>query len=109
MKSTFVLLGMLAALSANIPAIAAPDTNSSSVKIDGDTKVSTIDGVAGIANESGNILELKDGELSLNGTVVYKKKGVLKVRLVHKDATFSLTVDGKNVPLPNIKPAPALT
>lgn len=108
MKSIFVLISMLAALSATTLASAAVP-NSGSVKVEGDAMVSTLHGVGGTMNENGNILELKNGELSLNGIVVYKKKGVLKVRLVHKAETFSLTVNGKNVPLPAIKQAPALT
>jgi hypothetical protein len=108
MKSTFVLLSMLAALSVTAVVSAAPNNNGS-VKVEGDAMVSTLDGVGGTVHENGNVLELKNGELSLNGIVVYKKKGVLKVRLVHKGATFSLTVNGKNVPLPDIKQAPALT
>ena len=108
MKSTFVLISMLAALAATSPVSAVPNNNGS-IKVEGDAMVSTLDGVGGTVHENGNVLELKNGELSLNGIVVYKKKGVLKVRLVHKGETFSLTVNGKNVPLPAVKPAPALT
>lgn len=108
MKSTFVLISMLAALSATTP-VSAAQNNSGSVKVEGDAMVSTLDGVGGTVHENGNVLELKNGELSLNGIVVYKKKGVLKVRLVHKGETFTLTVNGKDVPLPEIKQAPALS
>ncbi|MES2040346.1 MAG: hypothetical protein V4495_21210 [Pseudomonadota bacterium] len=110
MKSKFVLISILAALSASTLAsagVTAP--NSGSIKVEGDARVSTLNGIGGSLNENGNILELKNGELSLNGIVVYKKKGVLKVRLVHNGENFSLTVNGKDVPLPGIKQAPALT
>jgi len=108
MKPAFVLLSLLAALSATAPVFAAPD-NTGSVKVEEEGMVSTLDGVGGVVHENGNVLELKDGKLSLNGIVVYQKKGVLKVRLVHKGDTFTLSVNGKNVPVRDVKPAPALT
>ncbi|MFZ6875668.1 hypothetical protein ACO0LF_26680 [Undibacterium sp. Di27W] len=109
MKFTTVLLSMLLSLSASSLVYATPASananggSSSSFKMEGDTAISSISGEAGIVTENGNVLELKNGELSLNGTVIYKKKGALKIQMVRKGSAVSLTVDGKDVPVPEQK------
>ncbi|MFZ6743742.1 hypothetical protein ACO0LC_10985 [Undibacterium sp. JH2W] len=109
MKCTTILFSMLLSLSASSVVYATPagananGGSSMSIKKEGDAAISTITGVAGIVTENGNVLELKDGELRYNGAVIYKKKGVLNIELVHKGTALSLKVDGKDVPMPEQK------
>ena len=104
MKKIILIASLMAPLMAPLVALAAPPNNASTyVEPNGDL-IAELNSEGGRCTVNGNVLELINGKLLLNQLVVYKGKGVLKVRLAIKPATAVLQVNGKEVRLPaNLK------